>query len=826
MTVVLTLIAGILTARLKLDLNLFSLLPSNHPSVKAFFEIADEIGFQSLLIAIVNVPRTYDSTKAESFVDLFAEHIGQSNLVNRVEYKTGMEQPSVLLKKFLEYFPLFLKTGDLEKLRQKLSDAGIQRQVFENKKLLMTPFGIAGKSWVYEDPLGLRELLSSTISGFSEIQQVRAKKGYYRTQAEDTYFLFVKPIKLPQDIAFSKKLMASMHRIEKISIKKWSDSFGDFSPNIKISYTGGHPIAVNDETTTKRDIKTTLLTSFLGVMILFGFSFRTTKILLYVGAPLVISILWTLGFAGLIFHRLNLLTYIFSCVLIGLGIDFAIHIVNRYFEYDKRELGASQRLQMTFREAGMGIVIGGISTAAAFYAIAISDFRGFKELGILTGTGILICLTVMIFVLPSLLFFYWDKKDSKNKIAITGFGLKPLMEVIWKYPWSIILMTVVSVCFLAFLGTKITFDDNLKNFRSTSNEAFRLQDQVTRWLRGSTASVLLVTEGTSEEEVMEASSLIHATLEELVGSGKVAGVKSIGKYFPLPNQQKKNIEFLRQHADDFDIKRIKDKFDKALEENGFAVLKLYDDYFERLAKAFSVAQIVLPSSFNKTDLNRFLKPFVFRKGEHFKAVTYIHPSLDLWSSADTNAFKAMILEKLKTTGIPEDRYLLTGTNILTGDLKQLIIYNMESALWLAGFGIVLVLLIYYRSLKFFLLSILPLIIGLATLFGIMTIFGLNFNFLNLMVLPMIVGIGIDDGVHFTNSYRQLDHSGVFEALSLTGRAVVLTSLTTIVGFGSISLSHYPGLRSMGYVAVIGISSCLFASIIVLPSVFSILMRRK
>jgi predicted RND superfamily exporter protein len=182
----------------------------------------------------------------------------------------------------------------------------------------------------------------------------------------------------------------------------------------------------------------------------------------------------------------------------------------------------------------------------------------------------------------------------------------------------------------------------------------------------------------------------------------------------------------------------------------------------------------------------------------------------------------MIVRKMDETGIEAKNYVLTGANLLTGDLKGLIIRNMKSALWLAGLGIVAVLLMYYRNLMCFFCSILPLIIGLGMLSGIMVTLGLEFNFINLIVLPMVVGIGIDDGVHFTNTYLQADKEDPFQQMYHTGRAVVLTSLTTLIGFGSISLSHYPGLRSMGYVAVIGITACMLASLIIMPAVFTIL----
>lgn len=825
-SVLLTLIAIILASRLKLDLNLFSLLPSDNPKVYSFFEIAEEIGFQSLLIALVEIPPNNDPTMAESFVDLLAGHFSQSPFIQEVEYKSEEQKLSSLFQTFMAYFPLFLKPQDLEKLTLKLSDTEIHRQVRENKKLLMTPFSIAAKELVRADPLGLRDLLESNISIPAGSQPARPYTGYYRTKEGGTYFLFLRPKNPPQDVRFSKELMVQVRHLEKVSLAEFSDQFGDLSKKIKISYTGGYPIAVHDEAATKRDIKVTLLSSFLGVMVLFGLSFRTSRILFYVGAPLVTSLLWTLGFASLAFHHLNILTCVFSCVLIGLGIDFAIHIVNRYFGQDSMDSDVLHRLQQTFQEAGMGIMVGALTTSAAFYSIALSDFRGFRELGILTGTGILLCLLAMFFLLPSLLVYFSSETGPTKRVAIAGFGLKPLLNLLQRYPRGILIAALVIVCLLGVSGTRIHFDDNLKNVRPTDHESLHLQDKVSNWLGGSTAEVLLVAEGDSEAEVMETSTSIYEALEELRHSGMIAGTKSISKYFLAPSQQRENMAFIRQHRDEFDMERIKKTFNEALRENGFSELGLYDEYLESLSKALSAEEMVLPSSFRQTAIDRLLKLFMFHKGGHFKTVTYIVPPRDLWSRADTARLREIIIRKLEAKGIQEDTFSLTGANLLTGDLKELIIKNLKSSLWLAGLSIVLVLFIYYRNLGLLILSTLPLMIGLAVLAGVMAMFRCDFNFFNVIVVPMIVGIGIDDGVHFTNTYRRLDPAHMLQPLSLTGRAVVLTSLTTLVGFGSISLSHYPGLRSMGYVAIIGVSACLFASVIVLPTIFSMIRRSR
>lgn len=826
LTVLLTITAVILAGRLKLDLDLFTLLPSDNPGVDTFFEITEEIGLQSLLITLVEMPHEFDRGKAEYLVDLLAKNFSRSPLIHDVQYKSGGEQFSDLFHSLLEYLPLLLNSRDLKRLAFLLSDPEIHSRVSENKRLLMTPFGVAAKEMVYADPLSLVDLLRPDALSRSGKHSVRALEGYFKTREGGTYFLFLKPKGLPQDVEFSKKLMTETRRLEKISLSEFHNQFGYLPEKIEISFTGGYPIAVNDEAATKKDIKITLLTSFLGVMVLFGLSFRTFNILFYVGLSLALSILWTLGFASLVFHHLNILTCIFSCVLIGLGIDFAIHIVNRYFDQDNVSLDVLPRLEKTFRQAGMGIIIGGITTATAFYSIGISSFKGFRELAFLTGTGILFCMTVMILVLPSVFLWFPGGKNPKHRGSIAGFGLKPLLNSLRKYPRTLLAVSSIAICVLAALGIRITFDDNLKNFRPAGNEVFLLQDKVTAWLGGSTDKIFLVATDKSEVGVMETSASIYETLQEMKELGMLAGTHSVSKYFRAPSLQRKNMEFIRKHSDAFEIKRIQRTFNEALKENGFERLDLYDEYFGTLSRAFSTEKILLPGLLNKTELEGFLKPFVYQKGGYFKTVTHITPNKDLWSHTDTALFKEMIARKMEERGIKGDSFQLTGSSILTGDLKELIINNMKSSLWVACLIIVLVLFVYFRSLKLFILSAGPLAVSLASICGIMVIFGFDFNFFNLIVLPMIVGIGIDDGVHLTNTYRQGDQGNMLEGMTKTGRAVILTSLTTLVGFGSLSLSHYPGLRSMGYVAVIGISACLFASIIILPVIFSLMRHSR
>jgi len=804
-------------------MNFYSLLPDHNEEVRIFFDITNRIGEHSLLIAVISISSRDEADTGESFIETFAENLAGSPLIKNVTFKNNGREFQSVFGTLLDYLPLFLQVEDLELLASHLTDEEIRHQVQQNKNLLMTPFGMAARDIIAADPLGIRELFEHRFTSPAAKQINSGRTGYFRTDDGSTYFIFISPHRPPQDLSFSRDLMKTVGHLERLSLE---DVGLDSRSGIIVSYTGGYPIAVRDEATTKKDIAVTILTSFLAVLILFGISFRTTRVLFYVAASLVISILWTLGFTSIMFHHVNVLTCVFSCVLIGLGIDFAIHMVNRYFGNDKINLPPTLRLKETFHESGMGIVIGGITTAVAFYSIAISDFRGFQELGIVTGTGILICLAVMLVVLPCLLIFFSTQTKSGRPIMISRFGLEKPMRLCASYPKTIIAAFLFVTVLLSLSGFRVSFDDNLRNFRPADSETFHLQDMVSRWIGGSMAQTTIVVQGPSEKDVLKKSSQIFHAMKDLKQNGRIGGFTSLNRFIASAEEQKRTGQMIRSGGTAFDPDRIQETFNRACDENGFATAGLYDDYFNKLRKVLTSEEIILPSTLGETALAPLIKPFMAAMEKDYTIITYISPLKDLWHHTDTTAFRETVTAKLTEVGLNKGDYKLTGPNLLTGELKRLIISNLESSLLLALLAIAGVLILYYHSLALFLLSIVPLFIGLTTVAGIMVLAKLDFNFFNIIILPMIAGIGIDDGIHLTNTFRQVTGHNFLSDMARTGRAVVLTSLTTMAGFGTLALSHYPGLRSMGYVAVIGISACLMASIIILPALYTLILKWK
>jgi predicted RND superfamily exporter protein len=818
LALVLTALSIVAALRLKLNVSLFSLLPSNRPAVQRFFEISDAVGFQSLLISVIEVQQPLDQDILTEFIETLAEQYQGLPQIAKVDFQQDSQRLLKLFDTLLTHLPLLLTSENLVKLSTKLSDEVIHQTIATNRQLLMTPLGSAAKELIKIDPLGVSELLFTSSNLPFRRGHGSLEDGFYQTADQQTFFIFVTPEQPPQNMDFSKRLMTQIDIVENQVHDLISSQYNFPRSHIQIHHTGGYPIAVKDEAITRLDIKVTLITSFVCVLFIFFLAFRTPGILLLVSLPLLASLIWTVGFAGLMIQDISILTGLFACVLIGLGIDFAIHMVNRFFDPQMIHQTSHTSLTYTFKEAGMGILVGGITTAMAFFAVGFSDFKGFRELGLLTGVGILFGLVAMLLVLPSMLVWVSSRGWFHQKIKLAGFGLRPLINIISKNPKSVLVASVLVVAALGSISYNIEFDDNLKNFRPRDSQVLQLQDKVSSWLGGSTGTVLLTIQGTSQEAVMNKEAEIVRALAELKQEGEIAKIVSMSQLVPPPNRQEKNIAWIKAHPNKFTPSRIRLRFERSMIEKGFRFSQQAEAYIDQLTQGLNQTSVLLPTQLHASAIGPIVKRFGFQKDNQYTAIIYLHPRTDLWLLKDTGRFKNRLIQTLSGAGLDPSDYDLTGANMLTGELKNMILQNLKISLSLAVSSILVILLLYFRNIKYLFFSIMPLTAGMSILVGIMTIFGIDFNFLNIMVVPMIIGIGIDDGVHFANTLRYPEYHRTFNGLTQTGRAVVLTSLTTIAGFGSIILSHYPGLQSMGAVAVIGIAACLVSSVIIMPAI--------
>src|SRR5207237_2612502 len=227
-------------------------------------------------------------------------------------------------------------------------------------------------------------------------------------------------------------------------------------PMPKIEHSGGYEIAVGDADLIRQDIIVNVLGSFFGVLALFLYAFRRAASIGYAGAPLALGLALTFGMAGLVYGQLSQASAGFAALLAGLGIDFITVLYGRYVDERNRRVDAAHAVRTTLRTTMPGVFVAAIPTGATFYAFLATDFRGMTQLGFLTGTGILLFLLCVLFLLPALIVFSERKEHRRApKLYLHSFGAGRLIDLSIARPKATIIGWCVFILVCAALATRL-----------------------------------------------------------------------------------------------------------------------------------------------------------------------------------------------------------------------------------------------------------------------------------------------------------------------------------------------------------------------------------
>jgi len=517
---------------------------------------------------------------------------------------------------------------------------------------------------------------------------------------------------------------------------------------------------------------------------------------LILGGPLLMSLCWTFGVVYGTYGALNIMTATLGLVLFGLGIDFGIHFYARYLEERRRGRSVEDALLGTFMTTGQAIAGVAVTTAAAFFVLMIADFRGFSQFGFTAGMGTLFALLAMLVVLPALLVALERLRLLPHEAGPQQGG-KSLPGGGFRIPAPRLLLgvAVLGLGLSIWGGLPVPFE---YDFGELEPRYERYEQIKQKWRRvysdrqARTAAYVTV-DRPEEARAVAAALRRHAAQDTL--SPTIEGVEVLQDRFPM--------EASAQEAKLRQLRELRALLDDPL-------LEASDDVtLDRLRTA---VQTRAPVALEQVP--DFLKrPFTTKTGEVGNLVM-VYPSVGLSDGRNSMKF-ADDVGTIRTEG--GRVYHAASTSIVASDMLRLMI---REAPWMVGLTLALIVVfkvvILHRA-KWVVLALLPLAASFLWLFGLMALFGWSLNFYNLVVLPTVLGIGDDSGIHIVHRYLEEGRGGIGRVLRSTGEHVLVSGLTTMIGFGGWLLSMHPGLHSIGQLAVTGIGLTLFAALVVLPA---------
>jgi uncharacterized protein len=626
-------------------------------------------------------------------------------------------------------------------------------------------------------------------------------------------------------------------------------------PGVNAGLTGGLVLNYDEKRQSERDSIIAGVAALMICSLIFIIAYREIGAPLRAALCLLIGFGYTLGFTTLAVGHLNILSVTFAPMLIGLAIDYGVQFITRYEEELRHGRTLAEAITKAMVFTGQGIVIGGLTTGTAFLAMGLTRFKGIREVGIICGGGLLLCLIPMMTMLPALLVMGHPHTAREEVRRRRPARLR--METLWLRHSLLVAGCAVVLCGVAaWQAEKVTFDYNLLHLQARNMASVRFENKLMQSAGRSVMFAAVIADSPQQARQFE---------ERVKGLPSVSRVESAADYFS-DTQEDRKLEAIRGIKSELagvefapldrrpvqpqelsatlwylkgylglaaDATRKKQpelsrqllsfqgriiEFRRTLTTGDPQIPEQLGEFQEALFTNLRGMIEALKTQDTSGPLRPADLPAVLR--DRFIGVTghyllQVYPKKDIWQHDNQREF----IRQLEAAVSPER---VTGQPTQIYEYSTLLKTSYQQAAWYSLGAIVIMLLLHFRSPGYVVLALLPVGIGFIWLLGFMGAAGLAFNPANIMTLPLVVGIGVTNGVQVLNRVAEERQPAVLS--KSTGKAVLVSGLTAIAGFGALLLARHQGIKSLGEIMPVGIATCMIAGLTVLPAVLTLLAR--
>ena len=607
---------------------------------------------------------------------------------------------------------------------------------------------------------------------------------------------------------------------------------------VRVRITGGPALSHEELASVAHGTNVALLLAVAMVAAVLLVGLRSVWLLLATLITLLLGLSWTAAFATLAIGHLNLISVAFAVLYIGLGVDYAVHFCLRCRELHMNGASWAGALDGSARDVGVALAICALTTGIGFFAFVPTDFTGVSELGIISGTGMFISLVASLTVLPALLELF------PPPAPVSGETRERLSR---KTSWPIrhrrgirVAAIALALASLAALP-RVRFDDDPLNLRDPSSESVATARELMAGDGRSPWVLSVMAEDASEaralargietlpevSDVTNLESFVPARQEEKLAIIDDIGLllslepDSIGKNISSnPESRRNSTTTLISTLEDF-AARSQSPTEQATARrlaSSLSELMAKDDAEDRLASLEENLMHHLPAQLERLQAAlspqrislRSLPAEIRRdwKAPDGRWRLEIEPTGDMSDKGNLERFVSAV-----QSVAPE----VTGAPVVQVGSGQAVVRAFEHALLSALLLISVLLLLVLRRVFEVGLVLAPLLLAMLITLAVMAIFDLPFNFANVIALPLLLGLGANNGIHMVYRWRAAPPDSGDLLKTSTARGVVFSVLTTMCSFGNLAFSTHKGTASMGLLLALGLTLMMSCSLILTPA---------
>lgn len=788
--VAVTVVLGLLITRInyKEDITDFLPLDSNQQEAMRMFQ---GLSGANRIIAIVGMKdgKEADPDRIAEAADVFAGSLAKEKL--NITAGVDLDKVTAMSDFVYNNIPYFLTDADYRRMDSLLNTPGyVGNQLTSDMELLMFPSGGMLTDNIGRDPLNLFTPIVEKLSAGAQNMNYELYDGHIFTPDMNHAVVMIESPYGSSETEQNGLLINRLTDHSNSVMAKYKD--------VSIRLTGGPVIAVGNASQIKSDSILTISIAVVLILALLLFAFRSWRNITLIALTIAWGWLFALGCLSVVHNTISLIVIGISSIIIGIAVNYPLHLV--------AHLNHTPDMRQALREIVEPLLVGNITTIGAFLALVPLNSIALRDLGLFAA---FLLIGTILFVFTFLPHFM-KVSPARRQNAVTRLGNVQLEN----HRWLVAVAAVLTVVFAIF-SFKTSFDPDFSHINYMTDEQEADIASLSALLKSNpkVKTIYTVATGTTADEALEANEKMAQSLSAMGKTDGVRDVKGTTQFLVSKDEQTRRLAKWREFIGRYDAK-IHSELTAAASQNGFEG-DSFADFYAILSRSYSPKDA---GYFKPITDGACRQNFTYdSKSRHYAVVTPVN----------VDAAKAKTLTDKFNDAITKatpDGYCFEISQ-LNNSIANSLSDNFNYIGWACGFIVFFFLWLSFGNIELAALSFLPMAVSWLWILGLMSIFGIQFNIINIILATFIFGQG-DDYTIFITEGCQYEYAYGRKMLASYKNSIIISALIMFIGMGVLVLAKHPALRSLGEVTLVGMFSVVLMAYLLPPFFFKCIVSKN
>ncbi len=679
-----------------------------------------------------------------------------------------------------EHLPLFLTDTDYQRFDSLLTEKGIQAIMQKNYTNLLSPAGIALRSYILRDPLGLGSEALKHLQDFQLEANYEIYDEHIFSKDGSTLLMFITPV-------FSTGSTGKNDELIKILEEELQHVQGE-SPTIRAEYFGGPSVGVYNARQIKKD---TILTSSLALLIIIVFIslvFKRKRSIPLIITPVLFGGLFALFLIFFIKGSISAIAVGAGSAVMGIALSYSIHMLAH-----QNHVSTVQQL---IKEIAYPLTVGSFTTIGAFMGLIFTSSDLLRDFGLFASLALVGTTLFCLIYLPHFLKGQADVKQGCILRIIEKINAYSYEKNKWLVG-GILLITVICL----FTSQKVGFNNDMMSLNYEPQHLKQSEEKLMQLFDNGEKTVLFVSVGKDMNQATETYAMTNQKLSALKDQGLIKDYASASQFLISPQEQQLRLKKWKDYWTDEKQQQIREQLETAAAEYRFRPGS-FDPFYQWLNQPFGeyhytaqeddLSGKLLNEWQTSADSITMLISQI-RISDQNKETVYQNFS----KTQDVVIFDRSYFANKWVSAINDDFYLI---------------------LYISSFLIFFALWFSYGRIELTLMSFLPMLVSWVIILGLMGILGIEFNIINIILSTFIFGIGDDFSIFIMDGLQNKYRTGQ-KVLNSHKTAIFFSAFTTVVGMGALVFAKHPALQSISLISILGMIAVVLVAYTIQPLIF-------